>query len=120
MKETKYALDQDLAERLGQVYDSRLPRFELLAIQVVRLLRLVSSEFARINNEQFKDTEEVRYDIPASLILRDSFVGVASDGSDTAEGVWTVVKTTHDANGNKARSRVRTGVKWDFRTEGWT
>lgn len=77
-------------------------------------------EFARIKEKKYKDTEEVRYDIPASLISADIYVGVATDGTATASASWVVLRTYFDASGNPSRERIRTGVAWDNRTSGWT
>lgn len=84
-----------------------------------RLLAGPVAEFYRIKNRYFKDTEEIRYDIAASLISGDIYTGVAPDGTATSAASWTVIRTYFDANGNPSRERIRTGVVWNSRTIGW-
>lgn len=77
-------------------------------------------EFWRIKNKRFTSSEEVRYDIPASLISASIYTGVAADGTATSSAVWTVIRTYFDSLGNPSRERIRTNVAWDSRTAGWT
>lgn len=80
----------------------------------------LSTEFARIKDKRFKDTEESRYDIPADLTSASIYTGVAPDGTLTSAANWTIIRTYFDANGLPNRERIRTGVAWDSRTIGWT
>lgn len=78
-----------------------------------------SSHFSRIKERRFLDTEEVRYDIPASLPNAAIYVGVAPAVSAVTAAVWSVVRTDFDGNGNPQRDRIRKNVQWDLRTVGW-
>lgn len=78
-----------------------------------------ASEFWRIKNKRYTDTEEVRYDIAADLANGDIYTGVATDGTATSSATWTIIRTYFDANGNPSRERIRFNVAWDSRTAGW-
>lgn len=79
----------------------------------------VYSEFYRIKNKRYSDAEEVRYDIPTNLAANSIYIGVADDGTLTADSVWTVIRVYFDANGSPNRERIRFNVAWDDRTLGW-
>lgn len=79
-----------------------------------------TSEFTRIKEKRFKDTEEVRHDIPVSLISGQIYTGKAPAGSATSATVWDIVRVDFDASGNPSRERIQTGIAWDSRTSGWT
>lgn len=79
-----------------------------------------AAEFWRIKNKRFYDTEEVRYDIPATLTNQSIYTGVAPDGTATAATTWTIIRTYFDGNANPIRERIRFNVAWDNRSVGWT
>jgi hypothetical protein len=80
----------------------------------------VASEFARIENKQYYNTEEVLYDIPTILTNNFIYVGVAPNGTLQSSGMWTVVRTTFNLNGLPVRKQIRFNVVWNARAEGWT
>lgn len=92
----------------------------------IELLEQFSSEFSRISEKRWKDTEEVRFDIPlrnatVNLLRNGSiYIGVAPDGSLTSDPVWTVVRVYFNDNTLPFRQRIRTTVAWDDRALGWT
>lgn len=87
---------------------------------VISVSPVSADEFSRIKNKEFADTEEVRYEIPASLVSASIYTGVAADGTATSAAAWTVIRSYFDANGNPERERIRASVVWDNRTSGWT
>lgn len=102
------------------VEDKSLPAAILVRAKLQQLLGEFSDEFNRIKMKRFKDTEEVRYDIPVDVANSDIYTGVAADGTLTSSASWTIIRTYFDANGNPTRERFRTGVAWDDRTSGWS
>jgi hypothetical protein len=82
---------------------------------------VLAYDFARIKNKQFKDTETVLYDIP--LILASGFIytGVAPKGSSQSATVWSIIRSSFDANGNPSADQIALGIAWSARTAGpWT
>jgi len=77
----------------------------------------IDSDFARLKADMFEEAEEIRYDIPPSLPDAAIYVGAAPSGAGTDEGVWDVVKTDFDSNGNPARDRFARDIVWDDRTQ---
>lgn len=76
------------------------------------------ADFARILANEFEDSEEVRYDIPANSVLQkngSSYTGIAPDGTLTSAASWTIVRSYYDANGNLSRQRIRKNISWDNR-----
>lgn len=88
----------------------------------VASLPSLAQTFARIKAKQFASTEEVRYDIPASLVSADIYTGVNTDATATSTATWTVIRSYFDANGNPARERIKSGISWDNRAAAgnWT
>lgn len=99
----------------------------LESTQVDVLSRLLSldgtfdQDFSRILEKRFKDTEEVRYDIPTDNLLSNGniYIGVAPDPSLTSDLIWKVVRVYFDANALPFRARYRENVAWDDRQLGW-
>ena len=87
----------------------------------INILEQFDSEFSRISEKRFLDTEEVRYDIPPQAALANSsiYIGVALDGTDITESVWTVVRVYFNQVALPVRQRIRKNVKWSERTLGW-
>jgi hypothetical protein len=87
----------------------------------LQILEEFNSEFSKILEKRFRDTEEVRYDIPVTAALPGGsiYIGVAPDPSLTTDAVWTVVRFYFDANALPSRARIRKNVVWDDRTLGW-
>lgn len=71
--------------------------------------------FSRIKNRNFADTEEVRYDVPTSVISGAIYTGLATAGTATSAATWTIVRSLFDANGNPSREQIKTSVIWDNR-----
>lgn len=92
----------------------------------VQILGEINSTFSRILEKRFKDTEEVRYDIPlvnqeVNLLINGSiYIGVAPDGTPVASELWTIVRVYFNGVALPERARVRQNVRWDQRTLGWT
>lgn len=80
-----------------------------------------SSEFARLLEKRFLDTEEVRYDIPPDVALANNsiYTGAAPDGALTSEPVWTVIRAYFNNAKLPERQRIRFNVAWDDRALGW-
>lgn len=81
------------------------------------------ADFARILARQIEDTEEIRYDLPATPAAfqnGSSYAGLAPDDTPTADEAWSVVRTDYDAAGNPARMRIRRGIAWDDRADAAT
>lgn len=87
-----------------------------------QVLAEFNSKFSQILEKRFKDTDEVRYDIPVSAALAGGsiYIGVAPDASLTTDLVWDVVRFYFNANSLPERARIRKGIAWDDRTIGWT
>lgn len=86
------------------------------------LLGQFNSIFSRILEKRFSDLEEVRYDIPATKVLRANnsiYIGVAPDGTLTTDLAWDVVRFYFNASSVPERARIRKGIAWDDRTTGW-
>lgn len=83
---------------------------------------IFAQDFSRILERRFKDTEEVRYDIPTDALLADGsiYLGVADDGTATSAEEWTIVRIYFDSQKLPTRSRIRKLVAWDDRATGWT
>lgn len=78
-----------------------------------------SAEMTRILQKEFADTEEVRYEVPSSLVGADIYIGVAADGTATSATDWNVVRVYFDANENPTRARIQLDISWDDRASGW-
>ena len=91
----------------------------VLASDQTITISAVSQAFTRIKNQEYLDSEEARYDIPASLPSGFIYAGVAPNGTATSAAAWTIVRTSFDASGNPTRDQIRTSVVWDSRTTGW-
>lgn len=74
--------------------------------------------FTRILNGQILNTEELRLEKPAVYDGTFEYVGLAIAGSDIADPVWSVVRTTWVY---KCRTRIefRSGVAWIDKHLGW-
>lgn len=79
-----------------------------------------SDTFTRMLEKRFRDSEEVRYDIPAVLADASIYLGTATDGTSTAAVSWSVVRYYFDVSGSPQRARFRSGVAWDDRATGWS
>ena len=89
----------------------------------LEVLGQFNSEFSRILEKRFLDTEEVRYDIPpnnTALANGSIYIGIAADASATNSPVWTVVRFYFNAAARPIRARIRKDIQWDERTLGWT
>lgn len=75
----------------------------------------LADTFDRMKNKNFKDTEEVRYDIPTSFTSTAIYVGLAPAGTATSAASWAIVRTLFDANGNPSRDQIKLNVIWDNR-----
>jgi len=82
-------------------------------------IEIVRAEFARIKNREFKDTEQVKYDIAPNLVNGDIYTGVADEAAVESDATWNVIRTYFDANGNPNQERIQLGIRWDQRTAGW-
>lgn len=108
-----------------------MPDYDLLSglnkeATQLNLLAQFSHDMSRILEKRFRDTEEVRYDIPVQLTTEDPlpagssiYLGVATDNSLTSDPVWTVVRVYFATNKLPTRTRIRKLVVWDSRTAGW-
>lgn len=77
-----------------------------------------ASEHTRLLQRYVNDTDELRIDVePTSSSY---YIGVAADGSGTADAVWNIVRVYLSATRNPTRTRFRKRVAWDSRTVGWT
>lgn len=83
------------------------------------------SEFWRIKNKRFSDTEEVRYEIVEAIVadkpvVQNIYTGVAPDGTATSSESWIVIRSYFNAiTGSPERERIRFNVAWDDRALGW-
>lgn len=75
-----------------------------------------SSLFTRIKQREFFNTEEVLYDIPASIPSGFIYVGLATAGTSSSTAAWSIVRTSFDSNGNPSGDKFKTGVSWTART----
>ena len=71
--------------------------------------------FERILKQSPLDGEELRYDLAVSLPMGVDYVGLAADGSSTAQAVWSIVKVEYNGDGLLQRQRLHSNVAWDNR-----
>lgn len=89
------------------------------------LLTQFDSDFSRILQKRYFDTEEVRSDIPVrnaeiNLLANGSiYVGVAPDGTPESTALWTIVRVYFNNDSLPVRQRIRKNVAWSSRTSGW-
>ena len=87
----------------------------------IDVLEQFNSDFQRILEKRFQDTEEVRYDIPVQNALAGNsiYIGVAPDLSNTADPVWSIIRFYFNANALPERARIKKNVQWDNRLTIW-
>lgn len=80
------------------------------------------TEFWRIKNKRFRDNEEVRHDVPVSLINGSIYTAVNTDGTATSSATWTIIRVRFDSNENPSREQIRFNKSWDDRANptNWT
>jgi len=74
--------------------------------------------FARLENKTFRIDEELRYDIPTSLVSTSMYIGLSGLGTATSEANWAIMKTDFDSNGQPIRKQIKLSIAWDNRVTG--
>jgi hypothetical protein len=75
-----------------------------------------ASEFERILNGKFLDSEQVLRDTPNTTFASASeYLGVAPSAALTSDSTWNIVRVLYDANGNEYKKSIKLAVVWDNR-----
>lgn len=75
-----------------------------------------ASEFERILNGKFLDSEQVLRDTPNTTFANASeYLGVALATALTSDSTWNIVRVLYDANGNEYKKSIKLAVVWDNR-----
>lgn len=75
-----------------------------------------ASEFERILNGKFLDTEQVLQDIPSVTFANNSqYIGVAPASALTSDSTWNIVRILYNASGDEYKKSIKLAVVWDNR-----
>lgn len=77
---------------------------------------VAASEFERILNGKFLDSEQVLRDTPnVTFASASEYLGVAPATALTSDSTWNIVRVLYDANGNEYKKSIKLAVVWDNR-----
>ena len=102
---------------LADIKDSVAPlAFTGDRLKVDALVDSSVSEFERILNGRFLDTEQALSDIPTtSYASASEYLGVAPASALTSDSTWNIVRILYNANGDESKKSIKLGVIWDDR-----
>lgn len=72
--------------------------------------------FYRIETKIWRVDEEIRYDIPVSLVNATTYIGVSGIGTSTGANQWAIVRTDYNSDQIPTRKQCLYNQSWSGRT----
>ncbi len=77
---------------------------------------VAASEFERVLNGRFLDSEQVLRDTPNTTFANAAeYIGVAPATALLSDSTWNIVRVLYDANGNEYKKSIKLAVVWNNR-----
>lgn len=91
----------------------------IVFLVLLSLSVMAEESFFSITGREMVQGSEARNDVPLSLANASSYYGAADLNAPTGSALWVIIRIDHDANGKQERYRIRSGLKWSERDQGW-